>query len=268
VEANLRLRLLTALVGIPLVVLLVSWGTPVIFGSIIFVVTLLALHEYFTIIFPSSLRDRIIGIGFGLLISLLSLMASAAQTNLGISLLLILCFSVYLVAADGLEENLLGLAWTVLGGFYLGFLVPHWVFLFRLPNGRLWVLFVLTVIMVGDSVAYFIGRAFGKNKLAPRISPGKTMEGAWGYMLGSALAGLVAGKLLFESSNSVELVGLALMLGVLGQLGDLFESWIKRVFAVKDSGQLLPGHGGLLDRLDSLVFPAVFTTAYLKVFHS
>lgn len=267
-EENLRSRLLTALVGIPLLVLLVGWGSPPVFGSIILLVTVLALHEYFTIIFPNSMRDRIVGIGFGLLLSLLVLLAGASQANLGISLFLILCFSVFLVAGDGLEENLLRLAWTVLGSFYLGFLLPHWALLFRLPDGRSWVLFVLMVIMIGDSVAYFAGKAFGKKKLAPRISPGKTVEGACGYLLGSAVAGLVTGKLLFDSLNTWELVGLALILAVLGQLGDLFESWIKRVFAVKDSSRLLPGHGGVLDRVDSLVFPAVFTTAYLKAFHT
>ncbi|HMA80507.1 MAG TPA: phosphatidate cytidylyltransferase, partial [Candidatus Binatia bacterium] len=80
-------------------------------------------------------------------------------------------------------------------------------------------------------------------------------------------AGLAAATLLLDQLSWFEVVFLSLALGILGQLGDLFESWIKRVFAVKDSGRLLPGHGGLLDRLDSLIFPAVFTTAYLRVFH-
>jgi phosphatidate cytidylyltransferase len=107
----------------------------------------------------------------------------------------------------------------------------------------------------------------GRKKLAPEISPGKTVEGAIGYVLGSILAGCLTGISLALGLNGWELALLSALLSILGQLGDLFESWIKRVFTVKDSGRLLPGHGGLLDRLDSLIFPAVFTTTYLKVFH-
>jgi phosphatidate cytidylyltransferase len=129
------------------------------------------------------------------------------------------------------------------------------------------VFFVLVVVMAGDTCAYFVGRRLGRKKLAPEISPGKTVEGAIGYVLGSILAGCLTGISLALGLNGWELALLSALLSILGQLGDLFESWIKRVFTVKDSGRLLPGHGGLLDRLDSLIFPAVFTTTYLKVFH-
>ncbi|HEX2929318.1 MAG TPA: phosphatidate cytidylyltransferase, partial [Candidatus Binatia bacterium] len=122
--------------------------------------------------------------------------------------------------------------------------------------------------MVGDTAAYFVGRRLGSRKLAPQISPGKTVEGAWGYLAGALLAGLVSAKVLFGEVPWIEFLLLSLVLGILGQLGDLFESWIKRVFQTKDSGNFLPGHGGILDRLDSLIFPAVFTTTYLGVFHS
>ena len=86
-------------------------------------------------------------------------------------------------------------------------------------------------------------------------------------MAGAIIAGIVAAEFLFEQFSWMEIIILSLIVGILGQLGDLFESWIKRVFAVKDSGTLLPGHGGVLDRLDSLIFPAVFTSTYLRVFH-
>jgi phosphatidate cytidylyltransferase len=162
---------------------------------------------------------------------------------------------------------LVRLALTVLGGFYLGYLLPHWILLFRLAQGRYWVAFVLLVIMSGDTVAYFIGGRFGKKRLAPKISPGKTVEGALGYVAGSGAAGFVAGRWFFPELSAGEIIALALTLSILGQLGDLFESWIKRAFAVKDSGQLLPGHGGILDRLDSLIFPGVFAAAYLGMFH-
>jgi phosphatidate cytidylyltransferase len=167
-----------------------------------------------------------------------------------------------------LEEKLRTLAFVVLGMFYIGFLLPQWIGVFERHDGRAWVGFVLLVIMSGDSAAYFIGRRFGRQKLAPVLSPGKTREGAWGYLAGSiGVAGLGL-SFMPLAIGIAEALLLACLLSILGQFGDLFESWIKRVFAVKDSGKLLPGHGGILDRIDSLIFPAVFVSAYLKVFHS
>jgi phosphatidate cytidylyltransferase len=156
----------------------------------------------------------------------------------------------------------------LLGGFYIGYLVPFIILLFERAHGRAWVCWLLFVIMAGDSSGYFIGRRFGKKKLAPAISPGKTVQGAWGYLAGTIVIGLSGGALLLSQMAWVEMFLLSLTVGVLGQLGDLFESSVKRAFAVKDSGSLLPGHGGLLDRLDSLIFPAVFTTTYLRIFQS
>ena len=200
-------------------------------------------------------------------LSLWALGFESPERDIGLSLFLILCFSLYLLMPGEFRERLTHLALTLLGGFYLGYLLPHWVLLFRLSQGRYWVGFVLLVIMVGDTGAYFIGKRFGTRKLAPKLSPGKTVEGCLGYIGGSAAAGFATGRWLFPELSGGEIVALAFTLSILGQLGDLFESWIKRAFAVKDSGQLLPGHGGILDRLDSLIFPAVFASAYLRIFH-
>jgi phosphatidate cytidylyltransferase len=96
------------------------------------------------------------------------------------------------------------------------------------------------------------------------VSPNKTVEGAVASTVASLTAGVVTGYFLLPAYSWFELAGIALVMSVLGQVGDLFESWIKRVFAVKDSGSILPGHGGLLDRLDSLIFPLVFITYYAR----
>ncbi|MBM4262520.1 MAG: phosphatidate cytidylyltransferase [Deltaproteobacteria bacterium] len=266
-EANLRARLLTALVGVPLLILLVARSSTAVFSTVIFFVTVLALGEYFRMVFPNGLRDQLLGVGFGAALSLSLLYGGAETVQLSTALVLLLYFSLYIWLSGSLEDKLRRLAWLMLGGFYLGYLLPHLALLFRLPEGRHWVLFVLIVIMSGDSVAYFAGKRFGKKRLAPEISPGKTVEGALGYFAGSVIAGLIGAKYLFVGISAHTICALALVLATLGQVGDLFESWIKRVFSVKDSGQLLPGHGGLLDRLDSLIFPAVFTTAYLRVFY-
>ena len=266
-DANLKARLLTGFVGVPLLVLLIGWGEPWLFHGLCLLVTFGALHEYFSIGFPGRPGEQIIGIAFGLAVSSTVFFPQLTPVELILAPLLVLMSSIYIFINGRLEDRLARLAWALLGALYLGYLLPHWSSLFRLPHGRAWVFFVLVVIMAGDTCAYFVGRRFGTKKLAPEISPGKTLEGAVGYVLGSILAGCLTGIFLAAGLAFWELAVLSALLSILGQLGDLFESWIKRVFAVKDSGRLLPGHGGLLDRLDSLIFPAVLTTTYLKVFH-
>lgn len=266
-ESNLRARLITAAIGIPLLVLLVGWGPYWVFVSIFLFFIVEALREYFAMAFPGRLKEQLWGILFGVSLSLLLLLPAAPDREAGLGFLFVLGFTAYLFMAGKLEERLNRLAWTLLGAVYVGYLLPHWVLLFRLPHGRAWVFFVLIVIMLGDTAAYFVGNRFGTKKLSPEISPGKTVEGALGYLAGSVLGGLLTAKFLITELAAAEVVMLAAVLSVLGQIGDLFESLIKRVFTVKDSGTFLPGHGGLLDRLDSLIFPAVFATAYLRLFH-
>ena len=266
--ANLRSRSITALIAIPPLVLLIVWGHRWVFAGFFFLLTVAALHEYFAMAFPDRPGEQLCGILLGSVIALRAMLPQAVEGELWASLAVVVCFSFYVFMKGGSQEKIRRLAWLLLGCAYLGYLLPHWVLLFSLPQGRAWVLFVLLVIMAGDSMAYFVGSRFGTTKLAPRISPGKTVEGAWGYVAGSVLAGLLGAKFIVRELHGLEAIGLAVWLSILGQAGDLFESWLKRIFAVKDSGSLLPGHGGLLDRLDSLIFPAVFTTAYIRVFHS
>jgi phosphatidate cytidylyltransferase len=238
------------------------------FAVFLLLLTTVALREYFLMVFPGRATEQWCGVAFGVLIFFTLLLPQIPERELALSLILVLSFCGYLFLSGELQEKFRGLAWTLLGGFYLGHLLPHWVLLFGLTRGRAWVFFVLIVIMVGDSAAYFAGRQWGRKKLAPEISPGKTTEGAAAYVFGSIVAAVASNAAFLQELHILEAAGLGVCLSILGQLGDLFESWIKRVFAVKDSGALLPGHGGLLDRLDSLIFPAVFTTAYVKVFHS
>jgi phosphatidate cytidylyltransferase len=116
------------------------------------------------------------------------------------------------------------------------------------------ILLILLPIWAGDTAALFAGKSLGKHKLAPKISPNKTIEGSIGGLLGSALVGLLMAQFYDMSIGSAVLI--ATFSGVLGQAGDLFESWLKRRSNVKDSGSLLPGHGGVLDRIDSMLLAA------------
>ncbi len=264
-EANLKSRWITACVAIPLLIVVIGWADTTIFVGLFLLVILAALHEFFSMAFPGLVGEQIIGIllGIGLFVSVFEL----SSPDIGFSLFLLLNFGIHLFMSGELKERLTRLAWSLLGVCYLAYLLPHWILLFRLPQGRAWVAFILLVIILGDSVAYFVGRRFGTRKLAPKISPGKTVEGSVAYLIASVTAGLLAWRWLVPQVSAGGVLTISTIASVLGQVGDLFESWIKRAFGVKDSGRLLPGHGGVLDRLDSLIFPAVFTSVYLRIFH-
>jgi phosphatidate cytidylyltransferase len=131
------------------------------------------------------------------------------------------------------------------------------------PLGPRVLLFLLVLLWVGDTLAYFAGRAIGRHKLAPEISPGKTWEGAAANLAGSALVGLAAAR--WIAVPPAHLLAVAVLANLAGQLGDLTESAYKRSAGAKDSGTLLPGHGGMLDRLDSLIFAAPVVWYYFSM---
>lgn len=150
--------------------------------------------------------------------------------------------------------------WAVAGLAYVGLLGAHVVLLRELYEGRDWVLLAVFSTFACDTAAYFVGRALGRRKLAPRISPGKTVEGTLGGVAGGFAAVLLFNYFLGLRLEAALIVPLAALLPVAAVVGDLAESIIKRGMHVKDASHVIPGHGGLLDRLDSLLFtfPVVY----------
>ena len=266
-EANLRRRILTALVIVPPLIFAVGWAPPWVFTALVLSLTCVALFEYFNIALPQHPGERKLGILFGLSVWAFVVMAQIIDLGLWLAFLLVLVFTRYLFVSGELNDRLFRLGRLLLGSCYVGLLMPAWILLFRFPDGRSWIFFVLGVSVAGDTAAYFVGRRFGIKKLAPEISPGKTRAGAWAYIAGGVTVGVMAGGFVFTDYPFIEILCMALLFAVFAQVGDLFESLLKRVFGVKDSSSFLPGHGGILDRLDSLMFPAVLANAYLKVFH-
>jgi phosphatidate cytidylyltransferase len=164
-------------------------------------------------------------------------------------------------------QGLTSVSESLLGVIYAGFLIPH-VALVRHNSGSEgvgWVFFVFLVAMLGDTAGYAVGRAWGTHKLIPHISPGKTIEGSIGSVVGNLVGAGIAWSWFFPHRSVEELLLLGVIAGALAQVGDLCESAIKRACGAKDSGHLLPGHGGILDRLDSLLFPAAFIYYYGKI---
>lgn len=157
-------------------------------------------------------------------------------------------------------------AFLLMGFAYVALPLGHMVLLYALPDGVKWIFLMLTIVMMGDSAAYYLGTAFGKRRLYPEVSPKKSIEGALGGLAGSIVGAFLVRLLYFPALTPVDCVAAALILGILGQLGDLFESLLKRSFGVKDSGNMVPGHGGILDRLDSILFAAPAAYYYVMFF--
>ena len=170
------------------------------------------------------------------------------------------------------RETTAEIAITVLAPVYAGLMLGTVVGLrLILPDtqGRYWVLFLLLVIMLGDTGAYYIGRSLGKRRLAPALSPKKTIEGLIGGVGFSVAAAMVAAQFLLPHVVGLpEAALLGVVLALLGVAGDLFQSLLKRSAGVKDSGHLMPGHGGVLDRLDSIYFSAPALLAYVHLTRS
>jgi phosphatidate cytidylyltransferase len=147
-------------------------------------------------------------------------------------------------------------AFAVMGLFYCGVFTGMVTRLLVFESGQIWFLGFLAIVFSGDTFAFFAGRTFGQKKLLEPVSPKKTIAGSVGGLAGSSLAGLVMALLFFKQIPAYEIVLMALITGAFAQTGDLFESLLKRVADVKDSGRVMPGHGGILDRLDGVLFAA------------
>ncbi|MFQ5666014.1 MAG: phosphatidate cytidylyltransferase [Candidatus Binatia bacterium] len=262
----LRARLLTAAVAIPLLLALILYPSPWPLTTLVGVVTVLGVGEYATMAFPTQRGQRVLTICLGVAV----VAGAAGQTAHWFGAALALAVSTVLVwtlfARADFAQSLNDTGRSLVGLMYVGYLLPHFIFLRAIPHGPWWVIFVLVIGMAGDTTGYAVGRAFGRHKLMPRVSPGKTTEGAVGILVAS-LVGAAACKLLFlRELGWGELTGLALVMAALGQLGDLSESVMKRTFGAKESGWLFPGHGGVLDRVDSLLFPVTFLYYYILLF--
>jgi phosphatidate cytidylyltransferase len=158
------------------------------------------------------------------------------------------------------------IAYAVLGFLYIPFLLLHLVMLRQTTFGWQWLLVIMLIVMTNDTAAYYTGCTIGKHRLYPLVSPKKSIEGALGGLCGSICGTLLAKFTFFPQLTLGDALITAVAIGILGQTGDLFESMLKRSFGVKDSGCCIPGHGGVLDRLDSIIFAAPAMYYYVIYF--
>ncbi|HEY3352485.1 MAG TPA: phosphatidate cytidylyltransferase [Polyangia bacterium] len=264
--SNLTVRLLTAGVAAPVLIGLVYWPHPLPLWGLVFAATAVGLWEWATITLGGRpLGERLAGIALGLGLAAAVYFGGQAAQLFTLAGITIAGFTFFLFRYGDLPTAGARFGTTLAGALYVGVLLTFLALLKRRPDGvhGEWLLLTLTLTWFGDTGAYFAGRAFGRHKLYRAISPGKTVEGAVGGLLGSILA-LVIAKVWYLSGTLAwwDCVALAVPAGALGQIGDLCESMIKRAYGVKDSGFIIPGHGGILDRVDALLFSAPFVYAY------
>jgi len=250
----LRERLLTAAGLIALFVILILFSPSWVICVVVALLVLLASWEYHELTSPRQVKfDRLLCLFLASLVPV-AFFSGQAHWMAGSLFLSIFALSIRsLSGAEELKERFDGLLRSLFGIFYVSFCLSHFVLLRNLEDGKAWIFTILIVTYIGDGAAYFTGSNLGRWRLAPRLSPKKTVEGALGGLLGSILAMFVCKLIFFSGLSNLEVLGLSSVLAVSGQLGDLVESLIKRSFGVKDSGKLLPGHGGILDRLDSVL---------------
>jgi phosphatidate cytidylyltransferase len=271
-------RVLTALVLVPVLIAIIGYAPPLCFLLLVCGASVLALEEYFSLATHLGLEVfRVSGHGSSLLL-LCSLYGSAIHATDFRTPLLVLVASLLIFFTLGLRRGnrlptvLPGVAATLLGLLYvsvtLGLLVVVQTSLTSWGAGKQWVFFLLFVVWFGDTGAYYIGQALGKHPLAPLVSPKKTIEGALGGLLGNVFAAVLAKLILLPDAPLLELLVLSLLLGIVSQIGDLSESALKRGARVKDSSNLLPGHGGMLDRIDGVLFASPVMFGYLVLLQS
>jgi phosphatidate cytidylyltransferase len=266
-------RWLTALIILPLLLLVLIKGGQILFVLLLLVVNGLALWEFLGMFQPESdtfRRLKIIILGSVLLLSFSTAQRAATLCNPTYVLfvlvgILFLLFLFYLIAYSHIANLSRDLMVNILGLLYIPLLLGHFVWLRHLSEGEWWVFWLLLVIMAGDTGAFYTGRTWGKTKLYPEVSPGKTWAGVWGGTAAAVIVGVALGRWALPGMNLKVLGILALVLAVVGLLGDLFESMLKRQVQVKDTSGILPGHGGMLDRLDSLLFAAPLVV-YARLF--
>ncbi len=264
----LKQRVITGAVGVPLVILAIWFGEPwPWFTLLIAAATLAGTYEFYNMA-NFDRREPLIYLG---LLWALALVLNPHYRNPDILPIVItatmLISLIWLLHRPLKERKFRDWAWIIVGALYVGWMLSYWLTLRGLEDGRNWVYLAMLTTFANDTGAYFIGRARGKHKLAPAISVGKTWEGAIGGLICAILGAMVIVTVLNLISPFTfkywQIVLLGFVVSLFAQLGDLVESLLKRNMGVKESGNLLPGHGGILDRFDSLIFVGAVVYYYV-----
>ena len=269
-------RILTAIVLIPILLYTVWNETPYFFVALTGLAIICGLHEFYSL--ASKLDLRIFSAGgyaAALVVAAAFVRNEPAWIVAAFAALAVLSLGVALSRPDESSLALASAAATLLGVVYVALLAGFLIGVRMTPEtgatpklaAKLLTTF-FAMVMMTDTGAYYSGRSLGRHKLAPRVSPGKTIEGSIGGFITAVLAGLICRLAFFPQIPLVHVIVLGAAIGLISQIGDLAESLLKRGSEVKDSGSIFPGHGGMLDRVDSILFCAPILYYYSRLFSS
>jgi phosphatidate cytidylyltransferase len=257
-------RLFTAMIIIPPVALLIRFGPSYALCLMVCVAAILGLYEFYHMTLPKSgAGEKIAAIILGFIVCILFQWTPYETINLCFVVIVLVLFLGYAFSSKQLSVLPSRIGIIFLGIFYVPFLLSHITLINKLPQGIFWVLLLLVTVWVGDTFAFVIGSWWGRHKLSPQISPHKTVEGFFACFVGAILTVFVFKSLFLPAVTVIDSLVIGSGIALFGQLGDLSESMIKRGGKVKDSGSLFPGHGGMLDRVDSFLFAAPFLYYFL-----
>jgi phosphatidate cytidylyltransferase len=265
-------RVLSAIVLLPIILAALWFGGPIWFSAIAAAGILIGLYEYYRLAARGGEVQGLVAAAATLAAFYFGrhdLVVAAIAALVVVELLI----QLFTRAKDGdFSEALPAAAARVFGVLYVAVLGGYIIAIRAIESQeiprlapKLLTLFLI-IVFAGDTGAYYTGRALGRKRLAPRVSPGKTVEGAIGGLLGNSAAALIAHFTFFPELKIIHAVPLSLAMGFLGITGDLCESMLKRGAQAKDAGSLIPGHGGLLDRLDSMLFNAPLLYYFYRIF--
>lgn len=247
-------RLLSALILIPLFILVVFYGGEAGFVLVTMAVIGFGLWEFIRLVDPVSGVRAIPSVLGGIGLIGATYMGGLEWFGLGVALVVLLQLSLAVLERGEMEANLRWAGLRLLGTLYLACPLSLAVALRGMPRGGEYILLACGIVWVGDTGAFYAGSALGRHPLAPQVSPNKSVEGSVAGLIASMAATWVLARALSISVGLVPSLLVGGVIGGVGQVGDLAESFIKRALRVKDTGRLIPGHGGMLDRVDSLLF--------------
>ncbi len=261
-------RWITAIVLVPALFLLLLKGSAGAFTVLVSLVALLGLKEYLTIVnapssadkFPSLLVIASHVMGVVIIFGAHAGGAGGALAMVGVNLLIVALVVVFTFSPG---STILDSAFKqVMGIVYVPLFLSFLVLIRNSDQGAVWVIWTFLIVAASDTGAFYVGTHFGRRKLSPQVSPNKSVEGAVAGIASALLVGLVFNQLFVEGVSVYQAIGFSAVAAAVGQVGDLFESALKRRGEIKDSGSILPGHGGILDRIDGLIFALPLAFAF------
>ena len=259
-------RLLSAAIFIPIFLLLIFKGSALHFFLFLSIFLIGGLYEFFTLLRHLDIYCfSSIGYLLGFLLSI-TIFINSNYCTLTISLIILIILSIGLFKHQYQSQAIYSISGTLLGIFYISLPLSLLVSIRNTHYGRWLIFFFFIFIWAGDTFAFYLGITFGRHKLWPAVSPNKSIEGFIGGLLGNFITVIIFKILVFPSLTHLDCIWIALSVGIIGQIGDLFESLLKRSAQVKDSGSIIPGHGGILDRMDSILFAVPVFYYYLYFF--